>query len=104
MLRTARVSVEPVRPPMIPGRREPGDLTRFAAGRLPLETTIDVTVDAALRLDREREGGGAVSGPRRAMWFRWLPLLQRLAAGWRGGQTATLIPPAPTPATVASSR
>ena len=44
---------------IVPGQREAGALTRFAASYPTLTGAADVTMDAAMTVDRAREGGGA---------------------------------------------
>ena len=78
---------------MFPGRRENGALTRFASGRTGVQTTIDVTVDAALKTDRQREGGGAPSERRPADHSRWQVFLDAVGARWRGDRTTVLAAP-----------
>lgn len=78
-------------PLMIPGEREAAGLTRFAAACPVLPNAPDVTVDAALRADREREGGGA--SPRRpAGHARWPGFVLAAVARWRGGRAGSPAP------------
>jgi hypothetical protein len=61
---------------LIPGAREPGRLTRFAAV-VPDPPNGPSTMDLATIADRQREGGGAPSQRRaardgRAWSLRWL--------------------------------
>ena len=80
---------------MIPGQRDPGTLTRFAAERLAVQTMADVTVDAALRADRQREGGGAASERRAVGRSLWRGFVDAVEARWHGGRAATLVATAP---------
>lgn len=76
---------------MIPGQREPGSLTRFAVTPNVVQTMVDVTMDAAGRADRQREGGGAPSERRPAHASRWAALLERI--GVRRGRQSPLTAP-----------
>jgi hypothetical protein len=66
--------------PMIPGQREAGSLTRFAVTPDMVRTGADVTIDAAARADRQREGGGAPSERRPARLSRWAALVALIGA------------------------
>jgi hypothetical protein len=79
---------------MIPGQREPGSLTRFAGRPDMVQTMVDVTMDAAGRADRQREGGGAPSERRPAHVSRWAAVLARLQ-WWRVRHPPFEAPPAP---------
>ncbi len=67
--------------PMIPGAREPGMLTRFAAPPIVISDT-PCAMDAATIAARQREGGGAPSERRPARegssWARLSRTLRRL--------------------------
>jgi hypothetical protein len=65
--------------PMIPGLRESGvSLTRFGVTPVVVHTMVDVTMDAAGRADRRREGGDTTGGRHPAVLSRWAALLERL--------------------------
>ena len=63
---------------MIPGQWEPGSLTRFADSPAMVQTMVDVTLDAAGRADRQREGGGAPSERRPVRPSRWAAVVARM--------------------------
>jgi len=74
------------RTPMIPGAREAGMLTRFAAPPIAISDT-PCTMDAATIAARQREGGGSPSERRPARegssWARVSRTLRRLLIGGR---------------------
>jgi hypothetical protein len=71
-------------PPMIPGAREPGILTRFAVPAVAVSAS-PCTMDAATIAARQREGGGAPSerrpAPQGSSWTRLSRTLRRLLIG-----------------------
>ena len=85
--------MDPGTQPMVPGRRERGALTRFAAGHAAVAATYDVSLDAALRADRQREGGGGPSERRPAVRSRWRAMLDRMMGrGATGSEPAAALP------------
>lgn len=68
---------------MIPGRRDSGALTRFAAGPEAIRSVGGVTMDAATIADRQLEGGGAARERRPVRVARWTAFIQRMSAIWR---------------------
>lgn len=80
---------------MIPGEREPGPQTRFAASTTGTRMLSDWPMSAATIADRQREGGGAPSQRRRASsdsgWRRTWRTLHRFL----GHPRAPALMPAP---------